>query len=194
MQNSLLKSMFKPSVFVLLLLPFIWIVFALLTNRLGANPIERITDDTGEMALRMLLLSLAMTPLRMLLKKPWPIRLRRMIGLFAFFYACLHLLTYLILDQQLDFSDIVSDVFERPYITAGTFAFLLLVPLAVTSTKGMMKRLGRRWQPLHRLVYVATTAVLVHYIWVTRGDQLEPFIYLLVLFGLLLVRAKKLMS
>jgi len=144
MYTFLMTRLLKPVVFVSLCLPFLWIVYALLTNQLGANPIETITDFTGEWALRILLLSLAMTPLRMLLKKPWPIRLRRMVGLFAFFYVLTHLATYLVLDQQFDVNAIVSDILERPYITAGTLAFLILVPLAITSTKGMMKRLGKR--------------------------------------------------
>jgi len=186
--------MLKPSVFLLLLLPFVWLIYALLTGQLGANPIEAITAFTGEWALRILLLSLAMTPLRMIVKKPWPIRLRRMVGLFAFFYVLTHLLTYLLLDQQFDLSAIVSDLFERPYIAAGTVAFLILVPLAITSTKGMMKRLGKRWQSLHRLVYIAATAALVHYVWLTKGDQVEPLVYLMVLFALMLFRAKRLVS
>ncbi len=192
--SFLMKSMLKPVVFVLLLAPFIWLVYALLNNQLGANPIEAITDFTGEWSLRILLLSLAMTPLRMLTKKPWPIRLRRMVGLFAFFYVLTHLATYLVLDQQLDVGAILADVLERPYITAGTVALLILIPLAMTSTKGMMKRLGKRWSSLHRLVYVAATAAIVHYVWLTRGDQLEPLIYLIVLFVLMLFRVKKLIA
>lgn len=189
-----MKSMLKPIVFVLLLAPFIWLVYAILNNQLGANPIEAITDFTGEWALRILLLSLAMTPLRMLLKKPWPIRLRRMVGLFAFFYVLTHLATYLVLDQQLAVSAIMSDILERPYITAGTLALLILIPLAMTSTKGMMKRLGKRWTSLHRLVYLAATAAIVHYVWLTRGDQIEPLIYLFVLFVLMLFRVKRLVT
>ncbi len=192
--SFLMKSMLKPVVFLLLCTPFIWLVYTLLTNQLGANPIDTITDFTGEWALRILLLSLAMTPLRMLTKKPWPIRLRRMIGLFAFFYVLTHLATYLVLDQELDIGAILSDILERPYITAGTVALLILVPLAITSTKGMMKRLGKRWTALHRLVYVAATAAIVHYVWLTRGDQLEPLIYLIVLFVLMLFRVKKLVA
>jgi len=135
-----------------------------------------------------------MTPMRLLIKKPWPIRLRRMIGLFAFFYVITHLSTYLALDQQFDVGAILADILERPYITAGTLAFLIMIPLAVTSTKGMMKRLGKRWTSLHRLVYVAATAAIAHYVWLTRGDQLEPLIYLLVLFVLLLLRVKRLIA
>ena len=188
------QALLKPFVFVALSMPFVWLVYATLTNQIGSNPIEAITDFTGEWALRILLLSLCMTPLRMVLRKPWPIRLRRMVGLFAFFYVCLHLLTYLLLDQQLDVGAIVDDLLKRPYIMAGTVGFLLLLPLAITSTKGMMKRLGKRWQVLHRLVYVASTAAVVHYVWLTRGDQIEPMVYVLVLFLLMLFRVKKLIS
>ncbi len=194
MNQKRLGSFLKPTVFLALSLPFIWLVYAVLTDSLSRNPIEAITRFTGEWALRILLLSLCMTPLRMVLKKPWPIRLRRMVGLFAFFYVALHLLTYLLLDQQLDVAAIVADVFERPYITAGTVAFLLMVPLAITSTKGMMKRLGKRWQPLHRLVYIATTAAVLHFVWLSKGDQLEPFVYLAVLLLLMLFRVKKLLT
>jgi len=194
MKSFLMKSMLKPVVFALLSMPFIWLVYALLTSQLGANPIEAITDFTGEWALRILLLSLAMTPLRMLLKKPWPIRLRRMIGLFAFFYVLTHLATYLVLDQQFDMGAILSDILERPYITAGSISLLILVPLALTSTKGMMKRLGKRWTSLHRLVYIAATAAIVHYVWLTKGDQMEPLVYLVVLLVLMLFRVKKLIA
>lgn len=189
-----MKSLLKPIVFVLLSLPFIWLVFALFTDQLGANPVETITDYTGEMALRILLLSLAMTPLRMLLKKPWPIRLRRMVGLFAFFYVLTHFLTYLLLDQQLDGAAIIADIIDRPYITAGSVAFIIMIALTATSTNGMMKRMGKRWQSLHRLVYVATGAALLHFVWLTRGDQLEPLVYLAVFVVLMLFRAKKLLK
>jgi len=194
MPSLSMKSLLKPAVFVLLSLPFIWLVFALLTDRLGANPIEEITDFTGEWALRILLLSLTMTPLRMVLKKPWPIRLRRMVGLFAFFYVLTHFLTYLLLDLQLDTSAIVADIIDRPYITAGSVAFIILIALAVTSTNAMMRRMGKRWQSLHRLVYVATGAALLHFVWLTRGFQIEPLVYLAVFCVLMLFRTKKLMK
>jgi len=184
----------KPSVFILLCLPFGWLVYALLTNQLGHNPIETITDFTGEWALRILLLTLAMTPLRMILRKPWPIRLRRMIGLFSFFYVMTHLMTYLLLDQQLDGSAIIADIIDRPYITAGSVAFVILLMLALTSTKGMMKRMGKRWQSLHQLVYVGTGAALLHFVWLTKGAQAEPLVYLFVFCVLMLFRTKKLIK
>jgi len=183
-------GLIKPLVFLVLLSPFLWLVYALFTAQLGENPIEAITDFTGEWAFRILLLSLAMTPLRQLLKKPWPVRYRRMIGLYAFFYVCLHFLTYLILDQQLDVSAIFSDILDRPYITAGTVGFLVLIPLALTSTKGMMKRLGKRWKSLHKWVYVAGAAASLHYIWLAKGDRIEPFVYLGVFLLLMVPRVK----
>ena len=181
----------KPLVFVLLLTPFLWLVYALFTAQLGQNPIEAITDFTGEWAFRILLLSLAMTPLRQLLKRPWPTRYRRMIGLYAFFYVCLHFLTYLVLDNQLDMSIIISDILDRPYITAGTVGLLIMIPLALTSTKGMMKRLGKRWKSLHQWVYLAGAAASLHYIWLAKGDRLEPFVYLAVFLLLMVPRFKK---
>jgi len=181
----------KPLVFLLLLSPFMWLVYAVFASQLGENPIEAITDFTGEWAFRILLLSLAMTPLRQMLKQPWPIRYRRMIGLFAFFYVCLHFLTYLVLDNQLDMSIIVSDILDRPYITAGTVGFFIMIALALTSTKGMMKRLGKRWKSLHQWVYVAGAAACLHYIWLARGDRIEPFVYLAVFLLLMMPRFKK---
>lgn len=185
-----MKVLLKPAVFTALSLPFVWLVYAVFANQLGANPIEEITNFTGEWALRILLLSLAMTPLRMLLRKPWPIRLRRMVGLFAFFYVFTHLLTYVVLDQQFDGKAIIADIIERPYITAGSLGFLILLALAATSTKAIMRRMGKRWQTLHRLVYVAAGAALVHFIWLTKGDQIEPIIYLAVFLVLMAFRAK----
>ncbi len=186
-----LSGLIKPLVFFILLTPFMWLVYALFTAQLGENPIEAITDFTGEWAFRMLLLSLAMTPLRQLLKRPWPIRFRRMIGLYAFFYVSLHFLTYLVLDQQFDMAAIISDIIDRPYITAGTVGLLVLIPLAITSTKGMMKRLGKRWKSLHQWVYVAGAAASLHYIWLAKGDRIEPFVYLGVFLLLMVPRVKK---
>ena len=134
--------MLKPLVFVSALTPFLYLLNGLFGGQLGPNPIDTLTDQTGTLAIRMLLISLSLTPLRWLLKQTWPVRLRRMLGLFAFFYACLHVSIYLFLDQQLDLGLIWSDLAERPYIVAGTLAFVVLIPLAVTSTKKMVKRMG----------------------------------------------------
>lgn len=178
----------KPVVFLAALTPFLYLLWALFANQLGPNPIDALTDHTGILAIRMLLLSLAVTPLRHLLKRTWPLRFRRMLGLFAFFYVLLHVSIYLILDQQLDLSAIWDDLAERPYILAGTTAFLFLLPLALTSTKKMVKTLGKRWVSLHRLVYLAGAAAVIHYVWLARGDLIQPFLYLAVLMLLLAFR------
>ena len=154
----------KPVVFVAALTPCLWLVFRALTGRLSANPIEDITLTTGIWALRWLLVSLAITPLRRLTGWQRVIQYRRMFGLFAFFYATLHLLTYVVLDQGLAFEFILPDIVKRPYITMGMIAFTLLIPLAVTSTKGWIRRLGRKWQILHRLVYVSAVAASLHFL------------------------------
>ncbi len=184
----------KCVVFLALLSPFMWMVYALLTNQLGANPIDAITDFTGEWSLRILLLSLAMTPLRIVLKAVWPIRFRRMVGLFAFFYVSAHLLTYLYLDQQFDWKAIFHDVIERPYITVGTLAFLIMLPLAITSSKRIARKMGKSWNALHRFVYIAAVAAVLHYIWLARGNLVEPLIYLVILAALLLIRVKKMLG
>ncbi|MFK7996140.1 MAG: sulfite oxidase heme-binding subunit YedZ [Granulosicoccus sp.] len=188
------KKLIKPAVFLAALTPFFYILHSLLTGRLGPNPIDALTDQTGTLAIRMLLISLAITPLRHVLKQTWPLRFRRMMGLFAFFYALLHVLIYTVLDQQLDIGLIWEDLAERPYILAGTTAFLLLVPLALTSTHAMVKRLGRTWLTLHRAVYIASTAAVVHYVWLAKGDLIEPFIYLGILMLLLTYRLVRLMK
>lgn len=174
------------------LAPLLWLVVDLFSDRLGPNPIEAITAHTGETGLRLLILCLSLTPLRWLLKQAWPIRLRRMLGLFSCFYICLHFLTYLVLDLQLDYSAALDDLAERPYILAGTIGFGILLLLAATSTRGWAKRLGRRWQPLHRWVYIAATAGIVHFVWQAKADLVEPFAYLgilLLLFAFRLVKA-----
>lgn len=181
----------KVLVFLAALTPFVSLVQSLLTGQLGPNPIDPLTDQTGTYAIRFLLISLALTPLRFLIKQTWPLRFRRMMGLFAFFYAFLHVTVYTVLDQQLDLADIWDDLAERPYILAGTTAFLLLLPLAVTSTKKMVRRLGQRWLLLHRAVYIASLAAVVHYVWLAKGDIVEPFVYLallMILFSFRLVR------
>jgi sulfoxide reductase heme-binding subunit YedZ len=148
---------------------------------LGADPVAAITHATGDWALRFLLLCLAMTPLRRMLGAPWPIRFRRLLGLYAFFYACLHLATYLVLDLGGFWTQIFADIAKRPYITVGFGAWLLLLPLAVTSTRGWMRRLGRRWGQLHRLVYVAAVLAVLHFLWLVKSDLREPSIYAAVL-------------
>ncbi|MBX2837473.1 MAG: sulfoxide reductase heme-binding subunit YedZ [Gammaproteobacteria bacterium] len=183
----------KPTVFVLCLLPFIGLVFALLTNRLDPNPIEVLTDETGEWALRFIILGLVLTPLRQKLKVSWPVRLRRMIGLYAFFYACIHFLLYL-LDSGFSVPAVIEDLYERPYVLAGFIALMIFLPLAITSTRKMTKRLGKRWQLLHRWVYLGATAAIVHYVWLAKGERLEPKVYLVILLALLVIRLIKLLN
>lgn len=183
-----MKPWIKPTVFILCLLPLAWFVFALLTDQLGANPIEAVTRGTGDWSLRFLLITLTMTPLRRYVGWSWPLRLRRMLGLFAFFYVGVHLTTYLWLDQFFDWSEIWHDIMKRPFITAGMLAFLLLIPLAVTSTNAMIKRLGRNWIRLHRLVYVIAVLGVLHFWWLVKADVREPIVYALLLALLLSLR------
>jgi sulfoxide reductase heme-binding subunit YedZ len=178
----------KPLVFLLALTPLGLLIADALGNGLGANPVEAITHRTGDWALRFLLLTLAVTPLRRLTRCREALRFRRMLGLFAFFYAIVHLLTWVWLDQWFRWEAMLEDVIERPYVTAGMVAFALMVPLAVTSTRGMMRRLGRRWQALHRLVYAVGALGCLHFLWLTKADFLEPGIYAAILVLLLVLR------
>jgi len=183
-RSQLIEHRIKPLLFLLLMLP----AAALTVIDLGANPVESITHWTGDWALRLLLATLAITPLRRLTGWPELIRLRRMLGLYAFFYASLHAMTYFVLDRELRLSGLWQDVLERPYITIGFAVLVLLIPLAVTSTDAMMRRLGRNWRRLHRLVYPAAAGAVVHYLWLVKADLLEPLIYGGLLIVLLLAR------
>lgn len=178
----------KPAVFLVALAPFLWLAFRGFTGRLSANPIEDITLTTGVWALRWLLVSLAITPLRRVTGWQRVIQYRRMFGLFAFFYASLHLLVYVVLDQGLAFEFILPDIVKRPYITMGMIAFTLMVPLALTSTKGWIRRLGRKWQLLHRLVYVSAAAACLHFLWKVKVAIGEPVYYAVILGALLAFR------
>lgn len=175
----------KRIVFAACLLPFVYLVFLAATGGLGVNPIETITLFTGRWTLRLLLVTLAVTPVRRLFHWNRVIQFRRMLGLFAFFYASLHLLTYVVLDQFFDWQTIVEDVAKRPFITAGFGAFVLLTPLAITSTQGWIRRLGRRWTQLHMLIYAAATLAVVHFIWKVKSDLRSPARYAVIL-GILL--------
>lgn len=166
--------------------PLAWLAWAAWAHRLGANPISTITLETGTWTLRFLVITLAVTPVRRLTGWNDIIRFRRMLGLFAFFYGSLHLLTYVWLDQFFDWHSIVKDVAKRPFITAGATAFLLMVPLAATSTAGMIRRLGgRAWRRLHRLVYVSAALGVLHYWWLVKADIRRPRAYAVVLAVLL---------
>ncbi len=183
--------MTKPAVFVLCLVPLVILLLRAFEVRgfaLGANPVEELLHQLGRWGLKFLLLSLTITPLRRWTGWNWLIRFRRLLGLFAFFYITLHFLTYAVLDQGLDSTVITADVIKRPYITLGMGAFLLLIPLALTSTRGMMRRLGNRWQKLHHLVYVVAIAGVWHFYWQVKLDTLEATVYVLVLTGLLMTR------
>ena len=180
----------KPVVFLLCLLPAALVVTDAfeLTGRLGANPIEEILDRFGNWGLRFIMVTLAVTPLRRLTGWSWLARFRRMFGLFTFFYILLHFLTWLILDQGALMSAILEDLTERPFITIGFVALLLLTALAVTSTNAMRRRLGRRWQTLHNAAYVIAILGVWHYWWQVKKDITEPLIYAVVLAILLAPR------
>ncbi len=178
----------KTWLFVLCLLPLARLIVLGVTGGLGANPIEFITHSTGTWTLVGLLVTLSITPLRRMTGRASLLRYRRMLGLFAFFYACLHFVTYVWLDQFFDLEAILKDVVKRPFITVGFAAFVLLIPLAATSTHAMMRRLGRRWQQLHRLVYAIAVFGVLHYLWLVKKDVTQPLIYGGVLALLLLMR------
>ncbi len=181
----------KPVVFLLCLLPALLVVTDAfeVTGRLGANPVEEILDRFGNWGLRMIMITLAVTPLRRITGWNWLARFRRMLGLFAFFYVLMHFLTWLILDQGALLSAILEDLVERPFITIGFLALLFLIALATTSTSGMRRRLGRRWQTLHNAVYLIAILGVWHYWWQVKKDITEPLIYAVVLAVLLIPRA-----
>ena len=179
--------LFKPLVFALALLPATLMGIGIWQDSLGANPIEAVTRSSGDWALRFLLLTLLLSTLRRLIGWAQGIRLRRMPGLFAFFYACIHLILYLWLDQFFDWGGIWRDILKRPFITVGMLAFLLLIPLAVTSPKSMLRRLGKRWKTLHTLIYPLSMLAVLHFWWMkdAKSDTSEPLIYALILAALL---------
>jgi len=178
----------KPAVFLLALLPFIILLlrsFEVAGFGLGANPVEALLHELGRWGLKFLLLTLAVTPLRRWTGWNWLLRFRRMLGWFSFFYIMLHFAVYAVLDQGLDMAVIIEDVIKRPYITLGMTGLLLLIPLAITSTKGMMRRLGKRWQKLHRLVYIVAVAGVWHFSWQVKLDTRDATIYAAILLLLL---------
>ena len=179
---------FKPVVFLACLLPLGRLAWLGLHAGLGANPIEFITHSTGDWTLTFLLVTLSITPLRKLTRQYWLISFRRMLGLFAFFYGSLHLMTYVWLDKFFDVHEMVHDIAKRRFITAGMTAFALMIPLALTSTKWSIRKLGKRWQMLHRLIYFSASAGVIHYIWLVKADRKKPLEYAFVLGMLLLYR------
>ena len=178
----------KAAVFAACLIPLALLVYDGFTDGLGVNPIETITRSTGKWTLIFLLVTLAVTPLRRITGRQWLIKFRRMLGLYAFFYVCLHFTTYIWLDQFFDLMEIAKDIPKRPFITVGFASFVLLIPLAATSTSAMIRRLGRRWQQLHHLVYVTAIGGVVHYLWLVKADVRKPLIYGLILTLLLACR------
>jgi sulfoxide reductase heme-binding subunit YedZ len=180
----------KPIVFTAALVPTVWLIWAALTGNLTANPIQELEHQTGLWVLRFLIITLAITPVRRLTGWNDLIRFRRMMGLFAFYYACLHLLCYVVLDQFFDVRTMVVDIAKRPYITVGMTAFLLLLPLALTSTAKSIRRLGGpRWRRLHQLIYVAAVCGVIHYWWLVKADISSPEKYAVIIGGLLAFRA-----
>ncbi len=181
----------KAGLFLAALLPLVRLVWFGFVDRLGANPIEFITRNTGDWTLYFLCLTLAVTPLRRLLQWPWLIRLRRMLGLFCFFYASLHFTTFLWFDHFFDLEEMWKDVLKRPFITIGFSAFILLIPLAATSTNAMVKRLGgKRWQWLHRLIYPIALLAILHFWWMKAGKQdfAQPILFGVIVATLLGIR------
>lgn len=171
----------KPVLFIVLLLPLVMLAYRFYSDGFGANPIETINRYTGDWALRILLSTLAFSPLIRITRWNNIIQYRRMFGLFAFFYVCVHLTSYIVLDQFFDFGEIIDDVFKRPFITAGFSAFILLIPLAVTSTNKMVERLQFRWIQLHRIVYFVAMLAVLHFWWMVKIDTREPMIYATIL-------------
>lgn len=186
------RRLVKVAVFLVCLAPVVFLAIGALTGNLSANPIKDITEWTGTWALRFLMITLCVTPLRQLTGWNEPIKYRRMLGLFAFFYGALHFLTYVSLDQTFSITSIVQDVYKRPFITVGFIGFVVMIPLAITSTKKWIARLGgRQWQLLHRLTYVSAIAGVVHYLWLVKADTRRPLTYgvlLLMLLGFRLLK------
>ena len=192
MRKLLLHPAAKPVVFVLCLLPLVWLVYATVANQLGANPAEALIRATGDWTLRALCLVLAITPLRVITATPQLARFRRMLGLFVFFYGLLHLLSYAWFDMGLEFADIVRDIIKRPFILVGSLALLLLGLLAATSFNRAIKAMGgKRWQALHRSVYAVAGLALLHFFWMRAGknDFAEVAVYAVILGTLLGWRA-----
>jgi sulfoxide reductase heme-binding subunit YedZ len=191
----------KIVVFIACLAPLGWITWRAFSEQLGADPVNEITHFTGDWTIRFLLITLAVTPLRRITKQYKLVQFRRMLGLFAFFYGCLHFLTWVVLDKvlslqalgDLHFASLMQqmaiDIGKRRYITIGMLGLALMIPLAVTSTKASIRRLGKRWQTLHRLIYFSAIAGVIHYWWLVKADTSSPRMYALIVAGLLAIRA-----
>ena len=188
--SAALKSAYaKPVVHLLCLLPLMVLLWAAFDDGLGANPVETLTHETGEWTLRFLLITLSMTPLRQWTGLASWIRFRRLFGLYAFFYVSCHFMIWFIADHSLDVVAMVEDIIKRPYITLGFSALLLMLPLAITSSQAMIRRLGKKWKSLHQLVYLVLSLGVLHFMWLVKADYLEPIIYAIIAVALLLHRA-----
>ncbi len=181
-------SRLRVILFMLCLIPFVRLFWLAVNDNLTANPVEFIERSTGYWSLFMLLATLSLSPVRQLTGTAWPLQYRRMLGLFMFFYASLHITAYLWLDYSFYWPDIAKDIVKHPYVLVGASAFLLTVPLAFTSNKAMIKRLREHWKPLHRLVYLIATLAIVHFLWLVKKDLREPLLYAGILALLLSVR------
>ncbi len=186
--SRVISWVLKPALHVISLIPAAWLVFGLITNRLGFNPVEELIHETGIWAFRFLLISLAITPLRAVIKIVWLTQFRRMLGLYALFYAVCHFMIYFLWDQSLDLSLVIEDIVERPYLTVGFAALCIFIPLALTSTAYARRKMKRAWSSLHKLVYVSGVLVALHFLWLTKADYLEPIIYTTVFLALMLFR------
>jgi len=183
--------LFKIVVFTLCLVPISLLFYKLYIDDLGANPFEALTRQSGEWTLRFLLITLSLTPLKIVLKKSWPLKFRRMLGLFVFFYASIHLMTYLWFDQFFDWEEIWIDIVKRPFITVGMLSWFILLPLAITSINSMKRRVGRYWKKLHQLVYLIGILVLIHYFMLVKADLWWPVLYAVIFLALMFVRIWK---
>ena len=183
------RVILKTGVWIVCLLPLAFLLYWTSTGNLTANPISFITNHLGQWTFRLLLATLAMTPLRILFGIAWPISLRRLLGLFAFSYACLHFSVWIVIDHFFNWNQMIADILKRRYITVGMLALTLLVPLAVTSTNAMVKRLGgANWRRLHRLVYVIGSLAALHFLWLAKKGRIDQFVYAAILTLLLGIR------
>jgi len=183
-----LKNYFKPAVFLLSLWPIYIIAYQLINNKLGPEPVDRIINHFGEWTLIFVLLTLLMTPLKIITKSLEWIKFRRMLGLFTFFYASIHMLSYVGLDYRFDFEPLINDVLKKKFIFIGFSAWLLLIPLAITSSDKMVRILKKNWQKLHKLVYIISIFGVLHFIWLSKTIFFKPLIFLIILIFLLLFR------
>ena len=179
--SAALKSVYaKPVVHLLCLVPFSVLLWAAFNDGLGANPVEKLTLETGDWTLRLLLITLSVSPLRQWSGQVAFIRFRRILGLYTFFYGCCHFSIWFIADHSLDLAGMIEDIVERPYITLGFSALMLMLPLAITSNQAMIRRLGKKWKTLHQLVYLIISLGILHFVWLVKADYLEPTIYAII--------------